>query len=127
MPCKQLGCESVTELLSLIEKECKDASNIFVLCTGSEDPTTGKSWCPDCVKAEPVIENCLKSSKDTDVFIVAIAGDRPIWKNPDNEFRKHPKTLLKSIPTLIKWGTPERLSEGQCSDANLVSMMLEED
>lgn len=50
MPCKQLGCESIKELLSLIENECKGAGNIFVLCTGAEDTSTGKSWCPDCVK-----------------------------------------------------------------------------
>ena len=37
------------------------------------------------------------------------------WKNPDNEFRKHPKTLLKSIPTLIRWGT---VSEWICFYAN---------
>ena len=50
MPCKQLGCESIEELLSLIESQCKGARNIFVLCTGAEDTTTGKSWCSDCVK-----------------------------------------------------------------------------
>jgi len=49
MPSKQLGCESMKELLTLIDNEGKNAENIFVLCTGAEDPTTGKSWCPDCV------------------------------------------------------------------------------
>ena len=34
----------------MIESQCKGARNIFVLCTGAEDTTTGKSWCSDCVK-----------------------------------------------------------------------------
>merc|ERR1712024_161937 len=102
------------ELLSLVKEE-SGSSNVFVLCTGAQDPETGKSWCQDCVKAEPVIEECITKAKETDVFIVAIVGDRPKWKDPNNEFRKNPKTMLKSIPTLMKWGTHERLSEGECA------------
>ena len=29
-----------------------------------------------------------------------IAGDRPTWKSPDNVMRKHPATLIASVPTL---------------------------
>lgn len=30
------------------------------------------------------------------------------WKDPNCEFRTHPKLLLKGIPTLMKWGTVSR-------------------
>ena len=53
MSCKQLACEGAEELFKLVETE-KSASRIFVLCTGSEDPTTKKSWCPDCVKGKVI-------------------------------------------------------------------------
>ena len=48
MSCKQFTCEGSERLLALIE-ENKHCSSIFVLFTGSVDPDTGKSWCPDCV------------------------------------------------------------------------------
>ena len=27
---------------------------IYAIFSGGKDPATGKSWCPDCVTAEPV-------------------------------------------------------------------------
>ena len=36
------------------------------------------------------------------------------------------ETQLKSVPTLIKWGTNQRLQEGQLMDENMVKMMLED-
>jgi len=33
---------------------------IFVLFSGSLG-ADGQSWCPDCVKADPVVEECLYS------------------------------------------------------------------
>jgi len=125
MACKQFVCEGTAELFKLID-ENKDASSLFVLCTGKEDPATGESWCPDCVKAEPVIEKCMSKIDEKAVFIFCVVGDRPTWKDPNCDFRTHPKLLLKGIPTLMKWGTAERLGDSECANEDLVSMLFEE-
>lgn len=73
------------------------------------------------------------------------------WKNPQNEFRKHPKLLLKGVPTLLQWNTvctehhtihdsrgdhfqhtsillqAKKLAEEDCANDELVRMMFEED
>ena len=33
---------------------------------------------------------------------------------------------LKSVPTLLKWETQQRLEEAQCADSDLVSMIFKE-
>ncbi|CAH8269082.1 unnamed protein product [Arabidopsis lyrata] len=32
----------------------------FILFLADNDPTTGQSWCPDCVRVEPVIYKTLE-------------------------------------------------------------------
>ncbi|XP_065663715.1 thioredoxin domain-containing protein 17 isoform X2 [Hydra vulgaris] len=125
MSAKQLACEGTEELFALID-ENSHASRIFVLFTGQEDPATGKSWCPDCVRADPVIEKCITKMNQDDVFIYCVVGDRPTWKDPLSPFRTDPKLLLKAIPTLVKWNTHERLVEDQCANEELVSMLFED-
>ena len=122
---KELKCEGLKDCKKLIA-DSKDAERIFVLCTGKVDPATGKSWCPDCVKADPVVEKCKEELPTHDVFITCVVGDRPTWKDPNNEFRVDSEFLLKGVPTLMKWGTSERLGDNDCSNEDLVSMLFEE-
>jgi len=127
MPCKQLACEGMDELKKMIAAEQGGDRDIFVLFTGKADPTTGDSWCPDCVAADPVIEKCVPEISDENVFIVCVVGDRPTWKDPKCIFRTDPDTKLKGIPTLVKWGTKGRLNSDECAKADLVSMLFTED
>ena len=124
MGCKQLTCEGMVEFQKTIEAEKKSGKAIFVLFTGKEDSTTGNSWCPDCVKAEPIIEKSIPKIKPENSFIVCIVGDRPTWKDPQCEFRTNPQTKLKGIPTLMKWDTSERLNSDECAKADLVTMLF---
>lgn len=64
--------------LSQLRLQLKNATDkkIFVLFTGDKDVTTGKSWCSDCVKADPVIERCLDSLPENSEFITCYVGDR---------------------------------------------------
>lgn len=111
-------CQKITEL----EKNGK----VIVMFAGSLDDT-GKSWCPDCVVAEPVVESVIKVSKEDFYFLVVRVGARNEWKAPDCPFRKDKRTLLKSIPTLLEWGQQKRLEESECAKQDLVEMLLEED
>uniref|UniRef100_A0A4X2M3A0 Thioredoxin domain-containing protein 17 n=1 Tax=Vombatus ursinus TaxID=29139 RepID=A0A4X2M3A0_VOMUR len=79
---------------------------IFVYFTGNKD-AEGRSWCPDCVQAEPVVLEALKHIPENAVFIYCQVGDRPYWKDPNNDFKK--KLNLTSVPTLLKYGTVSAL------------------
>nr|CDP93250.1 Bm9224 [Brugia malayi] len=69
--------EGLNELNTLLKDlKCRTV----ILFSGSKDG--GKSWCPDCVQAEPVIEKVIEqivSSNDTDIdltFIECAVGPR---------------------------------------------------
>ncbi|XP_074046608.1 thioredoxin domain-containing protein 17 [Macrotis lagotis] len=97
---------------------------IFVYFTGDKD-AEGRSWCPDCVQAEPVVLEALKHIPEKAVFIYCQVGDRPYWKDPNNDFKK--QLNVTAVPTLLKYGTPQKLVESECQNANLVEMLFCED
>ena len=71
------------------------------------------------------------------------------WKDPNNAFRKHPKLLLKGVPTLLQWNTvnntlythkhalsyrllsyiaqAKKLGEEDCANEELVKMIFEDE
>lgn len=98
---------------------------IFVLFSGSKD-ASGKSWCPDCVVAEPVVKGALTKAPEDAVFLYVGVGGRDFWKDPMCIFRTDPRTKLKSVPTLMKVGGPQRLQEEQCAKADMVEMLFED-
>eukprot|EP00058_Branchiostoma_floridae_P009365 XP_002594853.1 hypothetical protein BRAFLDRAFT_124440 [Branchiostoma floridae] len=106
--------EGLSAFLEAVEKH--KGKTIFALFTGSHD-AQGKSWCPDCVAADPVVEKCVKGAPEDAVFITCSVGDRATWKDQKNDFRTHDKLKLTSVPTLMRWGTK----------SSLVSMLFEED
>ena len=75
--------------------------------------------------AEPVVNGCLSGASDESHYLYVGVGDRSFWKDQNCVFRTAKETQLKRVPTLIKWGTQQRLEERQCADKNLVSMMFE--
>ncbi|XP_043673655.1 thioredoxin domain-containing protein 17-like [Vespula pensylvanica] len=99
--------------------------SIFVLYTGTK-LENGKSWCPDCVEAEPFIEAGLQVLTETSHFVVVEVGDRAFWKDPNCIFRKDNKTQLKVLPTLAKWGTQKRLQGSECQSEELLNMLFTE-
>ncbi|CAB4439362.1 unnamed protein product [Rhizophagus irregularis] len=105
----------------------RKGQNIFVLLFGTENPDTGKSWCPDCVKADPLIRKHLEEDAPVNSVLIEVpVGTREEYKGrPENPYRLHPRIQLKSIPTLIKWTenveTDKRLVEEECARDNLLS------
>lgn len=98
---------------------------IFVLFSGSKD-ANGKSWCPDCVVAEPAIKAALDKAPEDAAFIYVGVGSRDFWKDKKCVFRTDARTKLKCVPTLIKYGGPQRLEEEQCAQADLLEMLFED-
>ncbi|OTF72010.1 thioredoxin domain-containing protein, partial [Euroglyphus maynei] len=102
-----------------------DGKKLILLFTGNKK-SDGKSWCPDCVVASPVIENVVKEIADSDmVFVTVLVGDLPSWKSSDNGFRKHPKFSVNCVPTLINVPMNIRLEEGGCADKTLVKKLFD--
>ncbi len=88
----------------------------------------GKSWCPDCVTAQPIVESTLEKEIQTPTnYLYVGVGERAFWKDANCIFRTSPLTKLKSVPTLFKWGAAEnRLEEEKCAKPDFVTMLLEE-
>nr|KAF6417568.1 thioredoxin domain containing 17 [Molossus molossus] len=54
-------------------------------------------------RAEPVVREGLKHICKECVFIYCQVGEKPYWKDPNNDFRKNLK--ITAVPTLLKYGT----------------------
>ena len=94
---------SPEEFYSFLQQaEASQSDNVYLLFTGSKNPSTGHSWCPDCVRAHPLIEDQLAALKGKNVFIT-MNVDREPYRSPDYVFRKDSKIALRCVPTLIKW------------------------
>lgn len=124
MVVNKIHVEGYEEYKKAAEEQAKDGNDVFVLFCGSKN-SAGESWCPDCVTAEPVIYSTLDELADSSTTLICCSvGDRIMWKDPNNVFRKN--LSLKAVPTLIKHGSAsERLVEHECMKKELVAMLIE--
>ncbi|KAI9168783.1 hypothetical protein LWI28_001868 [Acer negundo] len=105
MPLK-LSDATTTTFNSVFDKFRSEAPNHkanFILFLADKDPSTSLSWCPDCVRAEPVIYKTLEASADDIALLQAYVGDRATWRNPHHPWRVDSKFKLTGVPTLIRW------------------------
>ncbi|XP_028662470.1 thioredoxin domain-containing protein 17 [Erpetoichthys calabaricus] len=121
-PYTELKVQGYEEFTKVV-KEHED-KNVFVYFTGNKNEQ-GVSWCPDCVKAEPVVRSQMEYLPEDSIFIFCQVGERPYWKDSGNAFKKILK--LRGVPTLLRYGTAQKLEEEECFDANLVQMMFTEE
>ncbi|XP_037684416.1 thioredoxin domain-containing protein 17-like [Choloepus didactylus] len=119
---EEVHMSGLEEFSQAMEKH--NGKAIFAYFTGSKD-AGGESWCLDCVQGEPVIREGLKHVSKGCVFIYCQVGERPYWKDPNNDFRKNLKVTV--VPTLLKYGIPQKLVESECLQASLVEMLFSED
>ncbi|KAL4560988.1 hypothetical protein LXL04_033147 [Taraxacum kok-saghyz] len=89
------------------KSEAPNNKSNFILFLADIEPSTNLSWCPDCVRAEPVIYKKLESSSDDVALLRAYVGDRPTWRNPHHPLRVDSKFKLKGVPTLVVWENGE--------------------
>ncbi|KAJ4711673.1 Thioredoxin-like protein Clot [Melia azedarach] len=75
----------------------------FILFLADKDPSTSLSWCPDCVRAEPVIYKTLEALADDIALLKAYVGDRSTWRNAQHPWRVDSRFKLRGVPTLIRW------------------------
>lgn len=123
---KRIAVEGFEAFVKQVEEHKPSGKDLFVMFSGSKDPLSGKSWCPDCVVAQPVVDAALSKAPEDSVYIYVGVGGRDFWKDPNCIFRTDSRTKLKSVPTLMKYGTPQRLEEEQCAKADMVEMLFED-
>ncbi|GFY90447.1 thioredoxin superfamily protein [Actinidia rufa] len=105
MPLKMVDA-TVDTFDGVLEKFRSEAANNkanLILFLADKDPSTSLSWCPDCVRAEPVIYKKLEASSDDVALLRAFVGDRPTWRNPQHPWRVDSRFKLTGVPTLIRW------------------------
>ena len=91
--------------------------NIFVIFLAS--------WCSDCARAEPLLTKSIAEAPGDYKFLYVDIGDYSSWRDRNNSFRTDRATRLERLPTLVKWGTDQRLVGDQLMDKNLIGEMLE--
>ncbi|KAJ3323355.1 hypothetical protein HDV06_001875 [Boothiomyces sp. JEL0866] len=117
------------KLKEAVEKQ-KAASKLFVLFYASEDEH-GVSWCPDCVKAMPLIRQTLQAKVPNSTLLEAAAGDRPTYRTMENHpYKTDPVLQLKYVPTLLEYlnGEPipgRKLEDSDCHDQAKLNQFIQ--
>lgn len=112
--------DGVVKTLKAPKGSPRFAPNDVVLfyVTGTHNPTTKKSWCPDCVAADPVLQRSIEearaqlkqkateagaaSQEGYSVHLIQCAVERSAYRaNPDYAYRKHPFLSIRCIPTVV--------------------------
>jgi len=123
------GFDALNAKLAQLSTDGKADNSVLILFCGSND-ASGKSWCPDCVTAEPVVHECIERRLATDddtIFIHCLVGARDYWKNGSNPFRKDERFRLTAVPTLMLYGhTEKRLVEEQLFKRELIDLLLDD-
>ncbi|KAK9732313.1 Eukaryotic protein of unknown function (DUF953) [Popillia japonica] len=117
------GYEAFTQFVDNLKE---NKGNVYILFSGSKSED-GQSWCPDCVRAKPVVEDALKYTDENSQFVYVEVGDRSFWKDSKCPFRTDKRTKLLVIPTLVRWGHPQKLEGEQCENPDLVEMLFQEE
>lgn len=111
----------------LSQAEALNAKHTYLLFYASEDPSTGRSWCPDCVRAKPLIDALLAKQTESTVLLVANV-DRSSYKgNPEYSYRLDPRIELRCVPTLIRWQEGKKvqsLNDLQCQNEDLLEELF---
>ncbi|KAB2012750.1 hypothetical protein ERO13_D09G099100v2 [Gossypium hirsutum] len=118
MPLKVVD-STVSSFGGMFEKFRSDAPNYkanFILFLADKDPSTSLSWCPDCVRAEPVIYKKLEASPEDVTLLRAYVGDRPTWRNPQHPWRLDSTFKLTGVPTLLLWDSNNQAIKARLED-----------
>ena len=98
---------------------------LYILFTGSK-ALSGKSWCPDCEVAEPLILSVL-SSIEVGCVILRCLVDREPYRNKEYPYRSNKLLNISCVPTLMKWENNKciaRLNDMQSQDSTLIMELV---
>jgi thiol-disulfide isomerase/thioredoxin len=114
-----------SSLLQAIHLSSSASKPLFVLFTGSKN-TNGRSWCPDCVTAEPIIMSELLKITQGCILLECMV-DREEYRAPGYLYKTN-SAKLKCVPTLHKFGPEGKsiasLNDCQSQNADLVHELI---
>ena len=120
---KEIFCGSTVDFQTKVEEAKALGSNVFVLFTGAVQESTGRSWCGDCVRADPVIKKVMGETKDSVLLVVSC--DRAEYRDPNYVYRTDEVIRLTCVPTLMNWNNPAiRLNDSQSRREDLVRELV---
>ncbi len=123
---EKVFCASPSQFSNVLKENETSDKPFFILFTGSKG-SNGKSWCPDCTAADPVIEHALSQLEGGCKLLVCDVV-REEYRDQNYAYRKDPRINLKCVPTLMKWVNGKcltRLNDSQSQQAGLVLELIE--
>ncbi|VDN09778.1 unnamed protein product [Dibothriocephalus latus] len=111
----------VKELLESIAQHADKRCFVYAIASPDE---TGQSWCPDCRRVQPSVDEARMKLPENAMWFDVHTGDRPTWKDPQNEFRVCSELNIQKVPTLLEFGTDRRLTENQVTLSNMLDIKL---
>ena len=99
----------------------------FILFTGSKNPETGISWCPDCTNAQPNIDKMINDKKFENASLVICSVTRDVWKSKENPYKADKTLKVSSVPTLLYLENPAvKLAESQLLNYGAIELFADE-
>jgi len=93
------------------------STRVYIVVVGERDPSTGRSWCPDCAEAEPVMHKAFTANAASIIVVEAPVSRQSYKNNPQHPYRTHPQLHLQRIPTIFRWENGRatgQLIENEC-------------
>lgn len=121
----KLICATPETFKSILESAlAANPGKVFCLFTGAKN-TDGVSWCPDCTRAEPVIDSVLVERSE--VTLIEAIVERAAYRDAQYLYRTDTKIKLKCVPTLMRWDASAAMSldDKQSSDDVLVRELFD--
>lgn len=126
-----LVCNNPDDLDSCLARAVgRNSQHLFILFFASVNPATGVSWCPDCVRAKPLIDAALAKQTEDTTFLVCNVDREPYKTNREYQYRVDSRIQLKCVPTLLKWRDDKKvleLNDVQCQNIDLVEEVISSD
>lgn len=112
---------------ALSQAESLRQKNMFILFFATKNPSTGVSWCPDCVRAEPILDKAFARMTEPTTLMVCNVDRTPYKTDKTFQYRVDPRIELKCVPTLMKWENGRKsmvLNDVECMNPDVVEEML---
>ncbi|KAM1092880.1 hypothetical protein ACFX19_020399 [Malus domestica] len=85
----------------MLKAEALNNKANFIILLADEDPSPSLSWCPDCMRSEPVIYKKLEAIPDDVALLRAYVKDGPTWRTAHHPWRVDSKFKRTGVPTLL--------------------------
>lgn len=108
---KATGYAAFTRLIEQLAYRVAGRQPINVFFSGKK--YNGISWCRHSQIAEPIVMAALERVQRSMHFVYVDVGGRDEWNDRWNPFRRDMRMQLWQIPTLLRWGQPRRMLDGQ--------------